>query len=215
MSPSSRNQSSSEGSYVAGLARGKIYREFRRADPDLRLCVGHANMLDHINAAALEAASQRRERKLQVASNPRPAPSPRIRKISDEYLNTHPQSVHVEDVSTKAQDECNLSLNNHFSIVGDVYEEDSDSSDDSSPPSSPPMVTVSISSVEVDDSEDYDDFGLPPRPVRHTRHETASEYGHAPPTFIGTVGEHESPKSGMLATLSVSEELSANEWLDD
>lgn len=215
MPHSSRYQSPSEGLYVAGLARGKIYREFRRADPDLRLCVGHANMLDHINAVALEAASQKRARKVQAAPKPRPSPSPRIRKISDEYLNTHPQSMHVEDVSTKAQDECNLSLTNHVSKVGDVYEEDSDSSDDSSPPSSPPMATVSISSVEVDDNEDYNDFGLPPQPVKHARQETASEYRHAPPTFIGTVGEHESPTSGMLATLSISEELSANEWWDD
>ena len=213
--PHSRYWSSSDEVYVAGLARGKIYREFRRADPNLRHCVGHANMLDSINAVALKAAAQKRARKAPSASQPRPGPSPTIRKISDEYLNTHPQSVHVEDVPTKAEDECNLSLKNHFPSPT-VYEEDSDSSsDDSSPPSSPPMVTVSISSVEVDDNDDYDEYGLPPHPLKRVRSEPESAHGHAPPIFIGDAGDNASPATGMLATLNVSEELSNEEWWDD
>ncbi len=121
--------------------------------------------------------------------------------------------MHVEDVSAEEENDCNLSLNSHFPI-SDEYEEDSDSCDDSSPPPSPPIVTVSISSVEVDDNDDCE-FGTPLHPVKHARHELLSDYGHAPPTFIGSVEEKECPATGMLATLNVSEELSTEEWWDD
>ena len=203
MPPSSRYRRPSDESYVAGIARGKIYREFRQPDPNLRICVGHANMLDHINAIVVKTATQKRSRKTQ-ASQTNSGPNSRIREISDEYLSMKPQAEHVENVSAPEDNECNLSLNNHFSVIGNEYEDDSPPS---SPPSSPPGISISVSSIELDDSDECDEFGLPPR-VQKTQH-------HAPPLLISSKSENECPATGLLATLTVSEVLSTEEWEED
>ena len=62
-----------------------------------------------------------------------------------------PQVEHVEEVGVTG--EKNLSLSNHFSC-GSVVED-------------PTPMTVSVVSVEVDDSDGCDDLGLPPRTVKH------------------------------------------------
>jgi hypothetical protein len=188
----------SDDAHIARLARGKIYTEFRRADPNLRLCVGHANMLDRINENVIKNAAQKSTRRARSrARDPPPQPNSdstsRIREISDEYNSLKPQVQHVETVDISSGEK-NLSLSSHFSILGTETEENT-------------SVTVSVVSVEVDanDSDDSDDFELPPRPVKHQRHQS---YGHAPPLMTG---KNECAAKGMLATLSISEVL-IEEW---
>ena len=203
MPPLTRHPRISDDAYVARVARVKIYREFRRADPDLRLCVGHANMLDRINDSAKQVAVQKRSRTPQSQeriwdSAPQSQPNSRIREISSEYISLKPEVEHVEEVEIEVDN--NLCLTTHFNLP------ESDSDEDS-PPSSPEPVTVSIVSVEVDDDE-YDEFGLPRTPVKHSINQ---EY-HAPPLLTSTAAKNECPLTGMLATLSVSEVLSTDDW---
>ena len=187
----------SDESYVAHLARGKIYREFRSADPNLRYCVAHANMLDRINDSAVQAAMQKRSRRVQAPpSKIQTSSNPRIRDISDEYACLKPQAEHIEDAGLSS--EGNLSLSNHFNIVGSGSKETT-------------SVTVSVVSIEVDEGDDSDEFGPSPRPTKHTRPASYSELHHGPPLLVAA-GKDESPATGLLATLSVSEGLSAVEW---
>ena len=171
-------------------------------------------MLDNLNAAALEAATQAKRGRKQRPSNTRNGPDSRIQEISQDYLNLKPQAIHVENVSiTEKQYE--VSVSNQFSIVGtEDSDEDSDESPGSSPPSSPPAVMISVSSVEVDDNDDCDDFDLPLQRTKHSRHGTI-EYGHAPPLLTALVEEKERVAPGMLGTITVSEELCNSEWDED
>jgi hypothetical protein len=204
--------------YVARLARGKIYAEFRRADPNLRLCVGHANMLDKINDQAMKAATERitQSQPKQRARKPRSPTrttnaetSVRIRDVSDEYIplsspcNQQPNL----GVSIPKGLEGDLSLTTHFTLVGAEIDDESSSSSDSdsdsdySPPPTP--TNVSVACVEIAD-DDCDEFGLPTRPIKTT----SIRLEHAPPllTSFGK-GADDYITTGMLATLTVSEEM--------
>lgn len=219
--------------YVARLARGKIYAEFRRADPDLRHCVGHANMLDKINDQALKAATERITQSRPKSQRTRKPPSPirvpanenntRIRDVGDKYIplsNSSLQPPHVGVTATKGL-EGDLSLSTHFDVVGVEIEEessssssDSDSDSDYSPPPTP--TNVSVACVEIQDDE-CDEFGLPPQSMKKT-----GMYGeHAPPllTNVGKSADEygDLATTGMLATLTVSEEIecAAEYWKED
>jgi hypothetical protein len=202
--------------YVARLARGKIYAEFRRADPNLRLCVGHANMLDKINDQAIKATTERitQSQTKQRARKPRSPTKTantetnvRIRDVSDEYIPLSSQCNQQPnlDVSTPKALEGDLSLT-HFTLVGAEMDDESASSSDSDSDSdySPPTPTnVSVACVEISD-DDCDEFGLPPRPIKTT----SIHLEHAPPllTSVGK-GADDYLTTGMLATLTVSEEM--------
>jgi hypothetical protein len=172
----------SDESYVAGLARGKIYREFRSADPNLRVCVGHANMLDRINDAAMKAASQHGSRKSRSRSRDcQSQRDSRIREISNEYISLKSQVEHIEEIEDSAEN--NLSLSDHFSIIGSEYKDLTSSS--------PVPTTVSVVSVEVSEEDDTNEFGRSHRQASQQRTKPASEYHHAPPLLISIHGRHD------------------------
>ncbi|KAI9721117.1 MAG: hypothetical protein M1812_002598 [Candelaria pacifica] len=138
--------------YLAHTARSKLSQEASRADHDLRLLVGHANLLDSL---MMELADAEQEQERWFNQSVKGAA-----KSSEE-------PKHIEWADTIVEDPAE-----------DWYAEDAESSDsesDSDSESEPededfdmasaiplrkvtsPAPTVTVTSIEVDDDEEYED----------------------------------------------------------
>ena len=118
---------------VARLARGKISRETSRPDPNLRMCVGHANVLEQLNNSILNAFKQRIlncDSYITLRPGPTLCPDTNHQKKCEYQDRELMLDVpYVETVSKKCQEESTVGV----SVISlDAYEEDT-SDDDEQP----------------------------------------------------------------------------------
>lgn len=128
--------------YVASTARSKLGVEASRPDHNLRLLVGHANLLDTL---MVELADAEREQEAWFNQSVKKASKPE-----------EPRRIQWIDTISEEEDEESDDSDLESEDGSDVYDEDSEMFDMMplrkirSPP-------VEISSTELSDEEDYDD----------------------------------------------------------
>ncbi|KAF2865893.1 hypothetical protein BDV95DRAFT_632018 [Massariosphaeria phaeospora] len=129
--------------YIAASARSKLGREASRADHDLRLLVGHANLLDGL---MLELADAEKKQEEWFNSTVRQA------------TKTH-TSRHIQWADSFAEEpEMDDDSSDSGSDSDSDYDEDGDF-DMIAAPRRVPQSPVQITTTEVDDDEDfYDDL---------------------------------------------------------
>ncbi|MCJ1267320.1 hypothetical protein MMC22_007205 [Lobaria immixta] len=166
--PKKQKMSITQTYYLAHTARGKLSKEAARSDHDLRLLVGHANLLDGL---MLDLADAEREQESWFNSTVRGAA-----KASDEpkhiqWAETIPEEVFEEDEESEAE-----------------TDSDSESDDEDVQYAQPiplrrrPQITT-VTAVELDDEdmeddEDYEDDLALTRTASHPPellHESDSE----------------------------------------
>ncbi|MBO1764857.1 hypothetical protein JQN64_27150, partial [Escherichia coli] len=128
--------------YIAASARSKLGKEACRADHDLRLLVGHANLLDSLMIELQDAERQQEQWFNQTMAKASKAEEPRHIQWADSIAEELEEDDEEDD---------------------DVSDSDSDNEDDFDMIPMPRRIAqspVQISTMEVDDddSEDEDDF---------------------------------------------------------
>lgn len=135
--------------YLAHTARGKLSKEAARSDHDLRLLVGHANLLDGL---MLDLADAEREQESWFNNTVRGAAKASAEPKHVQWVDTIPEEVLEEDDESDAE-------------TSDS-ETDSDDEDIHYAKSIPirrrPQLSTSVTSIELDDEdmeddEDYED----------------------------------------------------------
>ncbi|KAL1955496.1 hypothetical protein VTO42DRAFT_8522 [Malbranchea cinnamomea] len=156
-----RKMSLTQTYFLAHTARAKLSREAQRPDHNLRLLVGHANMLDSL---MIELAEAEREQEKWFNHSVRRASSasPESRHIqwADKVAQTAEDDWHAEDTLSDSDSDSD----------GDGDGDDSDYSPDERvfvdvSQSTPPAPTVTVTPVTFprtyddgdDDDEDYDE----------------------------------------------------------
>ncbi|KAF7185738.1 hypothetical protein HII31_12969 [Pseudocercospora fuligena] len=125
--------------YVASTARTKLGREAGRADHDLRLLVGHANLLDSL---MVELADAEREQEAWFNQSVKKASKPE-------------EPRHVQWIDTIAEEDEDDDSDMESDDGSDIYDEDAEMFNiPLKKIRSPP---VEISSEEIDDEADSDD----------------------------------------------------------
>lgn len=125
--------------YVASTARTKLGREAGRADHDLRLLVGHANLLDTL---MVELADAEREQEAWFNQSVKKASRPE-------------EPRHVQWIDTIAEEEDEDDSDMESDDGSDIYDEDAEMFNiPLKKIRSPP---VEISSEEIEDDADFDD----------------------------------------------------------
>lgn len=128
--------------YIASTARTKLGREASRADHDLRLLVGHANLLDVL---MVELQDAEKEQEAWFNESLRKAAKPE-------------QPRHVQWIDTIAEElDDDSDSDSDVDSDEDIYEEDEE---DVAVPSQASYIVTSreVDEDEEDDAEDYDEF---------------------------------------------------------
>jgi hypothetical protein len=126
--------------YVASTARTKLGREASRADHDLRLLVGHANLLDSL---MLELADAEREQEAWFDQSVHTAASKPRQPSHLQWVDT------VSEEDDYSDDDSDLDSDDG----SDIYDEDIDIFNIS-------LKSISAPPVEVTSEEVYDDMDL-------------------------------------------------------
>ncbi|USP73754.1 hypothetical protein yc1106_01028 [Curvularia clavata] len=138
--PKKQKMSLTQTYYIAASARSKLGKEACRADHDLRLLVGHANLLDSLMIELQDAERQQEQWFNQTMAKASKAEEPRHIQWADSIAEELEEDEEEDDVS----------------------DSDSDNEDDFDLIPMPRRIAqspVQISTMEVDDdSEDEDDF---------------------------------------------------------
>ncbi|KAF2473222.1 uncharacterized protein BDR25DRAFT_302188 [Lindgomyces ingoldianus] len=125
--------------YIAASARSKLGKEACRADHDLRLLVGHANLLDSLMLELADAEKKQEEwfnntvRKASKAEEPRHI----------QWVDTIEEEPEEEDEESESDSE------------SDFYDEDGDF-DMVAPPRQMVQAPVQITTTEVEEDDDED-----------------------------------------------------------
>ena len=136
--------------YLAHTARGKLSKEAARGDHDLRLLVGHANLLDGL---MLDLANAEQEQESWFNQTVKSAS-----KTSEE-----PKHIQWADTIPEELEEA---VEEEFYAESSDSDSDSDSDDDEEMQSAPPMplrkvpqapATVTINTAEYDEDENMED----------------------------------------------------------
>ena len=138
--PKKQKMSLTQTYYIAASARSKLGKEACRADHDLRLLVGHANLLDSLMIELQDAERQQEQWFNQTMAKASKAEEPRHIQWADSI---------AEELEDDEEDE------------DDISDSDSDNEDDFDMIPMPRRIAqspVQISTMEVDESEDEDDF---------------------------------------------------------
>jgi hypothetical protein len=139
--PKKQKMSLTQTYYIAASARSKLGKEACRADHDLRLLVGHANLLDSLMIELQDAERQQEQWFNQTMAKASKAEEPRHIQWADSIAEELEEDDDEDD---------------------DVSDSDSDNEDDFDMIPMPRRIAqspVQISTMEVDDdSEDEDDF---------------------------------------------------------
>jgi hypothetical protein len=129
--------------YIAASARSKLGKEASRADHDLRLLVGHANLLDSL---MLELADAEREQEAWFNQT--------VKKASKAEEPRHVQWVHPIAEYPEEEEE-----DSDSDSESDYYDEDGDFDMIVPIPRRLVQAPVQITTTELDDEEDfYEDF---------------------------------------------------------
>ncbi|KAL2834217.1 hypothetical protein BDW59DRAFT_137530 [Aspergillus cavernicola] len=209
----SKKMSITQTYYLAHTARRKLTREASRADHDLRLLVGHANLLDSL-MIDLADAEQEQERWFNQTVSGVAKGSPRTENQHIQWAETVVEEPEEDWDPSDVSDE-----------DSDLSEEDSDFEDDFAPvrPRAPTPVAIvteteleedydsdSDSEFEYDDAEDLDDLALTRSPSRQTPPELShddsdSEDDSMPPSPPQPILETFDQKLPHAAEISVSD----------
>ncbi|KAI9700744.1 MAG: hypothetical protein M1836_002113 [Candelina mexicana] len=145
--------------YLAHTARGKLSQEASRADHDLRLLVGHANLLDSL-MLELADAEQEQERwfNQSVKGAAKSSEEPKHIEWADTIVEDPAEDWDVEDA------ESSDSESDSDSESEENENEDEDEDEDFDMASAIPLrkITspsprVTVTSIEVDDDDEYED----------------------------------------------------------
>lgn len=144
LSPQAKKQKMSltQTYYVASTARSKLGREAARADHDLRLLVGHANLLDQL---MVDLADAEKEQEAWFNQSVRKASKPEEPRHI-QWIDTISEEV-AEDDSDEESDN------------GSDYDEDAEMFDmmPTIKKMRSPPVTVSSMEIDEEDEEEYDE----------------------------------------------------------
>ncbi|KAL4785488.1 hypothetical protein BJX76DRAFT_324396 [Aspergillus varians] len=201
--------------YLAHTARRKLTREASRADHDLRLLVGHANLLDSLMLDLADAEQEQERWFNQTVSGATKGSS----------RSEHPQIQWAETLLEEPEEDWDAEdLSDEDSDLSEE-EEDSDLEEDYAPvrrraPSPVPIITEteleedydsdSDSEFEYDDAEDLDDLALTRSPSRQTPPELShdedeeSEDDSMPPSPPQPILETFDEKQAHSTEISVS-----------
>lgn len=158
--------------FLAHSARGKLSKEASRSDHDLRLLVGHANLLDSL-MVDLASAEQEQERWFNNS-------------VSGAKTEEEPKPAHQWAESIIEEPEADWEAEDAES-TDDESEYDEDEETTQSTPSEPIITTTEIEE-EDDDEENYGDLALTRTSSRHSPPELSldsdsdSEDEHMPPS---------------------------------
>ncbi|WPH02906.1 Hypothetical protein R9X50_00577400 [Acrodontium crateriforme] len=165
--------------YVASTARSKLGREASRPDHNLRLLVGHANLLDSL---MIELADAEREQEAWFNESVKKAAKP-----------NEPRHIQWIDSIAEAEDEEYSDSDADSDASSDFYDEDEDIFTLALPTKiatapviiSSSAIEVSDSDEEMDDDDDYDEelnlsrvasrYTLSPPDLTHDSSESDSE----------------------------------------
>jgi hypothetical protein len=156
--------------FLAHSARGKLSKEAARSDHDLRLLVGHANLLDSL---MIDLASAEREQESWFNKSVSGA------KASEEEMPSHEWAetvIEEPEADWEAEDADSTDEESQ-------YDEDEDTKRTSSA-----VITATEIDQEEDDEEMYGELALTRTPSRHTPPELSadsdsdSEDEHMPPS---------------------------------
>lgn len=176
----SKKMSITQTYYLAHTARSKLSKEASRGDHDLRVLVGHANLLDGLMGDlataereadyAFASSSNKSQRVTWATDLPTPTEEVEDAEVSDASSDEEAEDIEVDD-----ENDSSLALvrTPSRSSPPELLEEedDEDSDDDSSMPPSPPaapQLTFSDKKTAHDENDDstsfYEDgFYLPRR----------------------------------------------------
>lgn len=135
--------------YVASTARTKLGREAARSDHDLRVLVGHANLLDTLMIDLADAEREQEAWFNNTVSNAGKSEEPKHIQWFDS-IEEEMHEAEEDDSESEAE--------------SDVYDEDSDQDQFAIPLRRIRSPPVQVSSVEIDeedlsdDEEDYEDY---------------------------------------------------------
>jgi len=156
--------------YIASTARGKLNKEASRTDFNLRLLVGHANLLD---ALTLELADAEREQEAWFHKQVRSAEEKEPRRV--QWIDK------LAEVSEEDEDSASEASDSESDCSDDDYEMAIPLTRIRSPP-----VRVTSREVEVDSEEEYD--------TESDDEDYYDEDVHAPElALVRTVSQSQSP----------------------
>jgi len=198
--------------YVASTARSKLGKEANRADHNLRLLVGHANLLDGLMVQLADAEREQESwfhASVKQASASKPASEPR----HIQWIDTISEEEDEDDSDAESDD-------------SDVYDEDAEMFD--MMPTirklrSPP-VTISSTEIEEDDEEydeeDDDDHVLTRVASRHsppelTHDDSDSEDESMPTSPESEPAMHFSEKERQTITTTGFYDVKSQQGLED
>ncbi|PGH16696.1 hypothetical protein AJ79_01569 [Helicocarpus griseus UAMH5409] len=169
-----RKMSLTQTYYLAHTARAKLSREAARSDHDLRILVGHANMLDSL---MLDLADAEREQEKWFTQSVRGASRDKHIQWAETVVEEPGEDWDPEDISSDSDSDSDSDSSD--------YDEDVLSpvlSRHQQPPATPKITTREIiryadeeEAIEDDDEEDFDGLAL-------TR--THSRSNHQPPELL-------------------------------
>jgi hypothetical protein len=137
--------------YLAHKARGKLSREAAQSDHDLRLLVGHANLLDSL---MFELAEAEREQERWFNQSVRGAASNNKKPAADKRHIQWADRVVEEAITEEDEEEYDSDSSSDSDF--DYYEEEEDNEPVApAAPASPVMVQHDDFDDEVDEEEDY------------------------------------------------------------
>ena len=173
--------------FVASQARTKLGREAARADHNLRLLVGHANLLDSL---MLELADAEQEQEAWFNETVRKADKETSKRSHIQWIDTI-----TEEEDEEEQDDSDASDSDSES---DVFDEDEEMTVPLRRIRSPPA-HINTTAMEIDD-EDYEDFEY------DEEHALTRTVSHPPDLVDDSDSEDESqPPSPPQPTLEFSE----------
>ncbi len=152
--PSRSNMSVTQTYYLAHKARGKLSREAAQPDHDLRLLVGHANLLDSLMFELAEAEREQERwfnQSVRGASSSKPVADKRHIQWADRV---------VEEAIVEEEEYDSDSSSDSDDSEFDYYEEEATATAVSVAPASPMMVEHDDFEAEDDDEEDYAQLSL-------------------------------------------------------
>ncbi|KAK3171877.1 hypothetical protein OEA41_003961 [Lepraria neglecta] len=211
--------------YVAHTARGKLSKEAAKADHDLRLLVGHANLLDGLMLDLAHAEEEQESWFNQsVKSNTKAAEEPKHIQWADTIPEEVEEAIEEEfyadssDSDSDSDDEEEMSYaqpaprkaaqaSTTFSAI-EVDEEDEDMTDDDFEDDLALTRTSSIHPPELlhDSDSDSEDDSMPPSPPQTELQLDA--FSEKQRQAIATTSFYQSNKSDSPASLPESDQAS-------
>lgn len=163
--PKRQKMSITQTYFLAHSARSKLSREASRADHDLRLLVGHANMLDQL-MIDLANAEQEQERLFNKSLQQHEATEPAEDEEDEVEEESDAEDATIQPIRSEHDGEVDEEEDTSLALVRTKSHVSSESI---SPPDSPPELTMEVDS-------DSEDEPMPPSPPSLSLHDLIPSY---------------------------------------